>query len=383
MRRFLGVLAFVLLSVPLPALAVPHSLCGLPLGVPCPNTAYQFTDLVVDVSGTPQVFFPEDISASGKLIVGTTAAFPPTPMVLTRNNGNSTFVTLTPNLPPSATFPRPTTINDFGVVGGLFLDADRGFSSRGFVHQQGNFTTVVDVTFGDPNSPTVGLDTRIGGINNFGHLTANYFDPGTFDFRAAVSFDGGLTWTDILGVDDSLNFFVEEITENGTVVGPSSDPLTAFVCKDAGRATETCDEVVVGQDPYKIVLTAAADGGNEVAKSLLAGSYTDPQGFLFDGDVFMPMDFPGAASTIPTGVASDGTVVGVYQLPGSFLFRGFLATPVDVTVVPAPASLLLLGAGIAGALLSLRRRRSDPSPPRHCTTQPACGGRGISPNSAT
>jgi hypothetical protein len=297
-------------------------------------------------------------------VVGVTDGFP-TPVLLGRGNETVTATPLAFGLPGSAVFPRPTTVNDFGAVGGFFLDGARGFSARGFVHARGN-STVVDVTFGDPNSPTVGLDTRIGGINNLGHLVANYNaqdpnDPTRFDFRAAVSFDGGLKWMDIqFDPTDTLNFFVEEITENGTVVGPTSDPFRALFCQDAGTATEECLPVIPA-DPYKIVLLGAADGGDPVAQQLLklTGSYDDPQGFLVDGGVFKPMDFPDAASTIPTGVASDGTVVGVYRLPGELLFRGFIATPTDVTVVPAPASLLPVGMGIVGGLLARRRRRKD------------------------
>ena len=102
--------------------------------------------------------------------------------------------------------------------------------------------------------------------------------------------------------------------------------------------------------------STAAFGIN--ATGQIVGGFTDAtgsHGFLDTGGVFTLIDVPGASLTRTFGINATGQIVGGFtDATGS---HGFLATPV---AVPAPSTLLLLGAGLAfGAAWKRIRRRSE------------------------
>jgi len=65
-----------------------------------------------------------------------------------------------------------------------------------------------------------------------------------------------------------------------------------------------------------------------------------PHGFLYSGGTFTTLDVPGSLLTQAFGINDSGEIVGRF---------------VDGTVVPEPATWLLLGSGILG-LMYFRKR---------------------------
>jgi hypothetical protein len=96
------------------------------------------------------------------------------------------------------------------------------------------------------------------------------------------------------------------------------------------------------------MISGISESGNAIV-----GSYTLPQtgsalhGFMESGNVFQTVDFPGASSTSIMGLSASGNeIVGSYTLSqtGSETF-GFVAS-----VVPEPSTLTLLGLGMLGVI---------------------------------
>ncbi len=207
-----------------------------------------------------------------------------------------------------------TGINDAGVILGTGTGAS-GFPS-GF-----KLTGAELDLFSYPGS----LFTLAQGINNDGEVVGNSL------FQAFVK--RGDVYEELIGPIEDAVFTAEDINDEGTIVGgllSVNGPESGIFFRDG--VAETVDH---------------PDGSTELlainnSGSIAGGVFSDTgerRSFIFDGETFSDVAFPGAEQTIVRGINDRGIIVGSYFL--SEFEHGFIGVP-----VPEPTSLAMFAIGL-------------------------------------
>jgi PEP-CTERM motif len=320
----------------------PHSLALgaaglLALGTGAAHANMVFTDIVDPLNPTfTQALGINDASTivgygSAATFNGFQLTLPPVPAHFTRQNvpgadGGTQVIGISGG---------GTTVG-FSITGGV---------TNGFAQNGGTFTPV--------NAPATAFNQLLG-INKSGTVAAGYSstDPTGATLQKAFTVSGGPLFTTPVFTDINahlpVNFNSQAtgVNDAGTVVG--------FYDYDGAGDFSSFQDVagtVTSFQPFGSASSQAL-GINNLGD--IVGDYVDAggmmHGYLDVGGVFTSFDPTGSAGTTANGINDLRQIVGFFtDANGNTV--GFVAS------APEPATLVVLGSGLAG-LAFVRRRRS-------------------------
>jgi len=276
---------------------------------------------------------------------------------------------------PGAAFTTPNDINDAGQIVGDYA------GGHGFLYSNGKFTTI-DV----PGAQfTIAL-----GINNAGQIVGYYRD-GTTNHGFLYS-SGKFTTIDVPGADLTG---AAGINDAGDIVGWTNH-------QGFHKVGGTFNTIAVPDDASG-VLTCCTSPDDINASGQIVGFYVGPpqpwglHGFLYSGGSYVPIDAPGAVSSIGEsstmardindaghivgdfsdkagshGLAYDGKRFVVIDLPTDLSTDGTLATGINNAgeivgyfynsggqhgfLIPEPQVVVMLGVALAALRLGWHRK---------------------------
>ena len=195
---------------------------------------------------------------------------------------------------------RPQKINDFGDIGGLFVNTSA--ASFGFTRlNNGNFSHPI----ADPNATTNFTEGR--GINNSRVVCGDYTD-------SAGAFEGfflsGRTFTNYV-VPNATTTIARGINNAGDFCGsdiPSSTGVQGGFLNIGGVVTEFTVPTATATLAYQLNATNTSCGYYIGSDGLTHGYYRDP-----DGTIHSPIDPVGSTGTILFGNNDRNLIVGRYS----------------------------------------------------------------------
>jgi len=206
-------------------------------------------------------------------------------------------------------------INNSGSIVGYYTDA--AGKAHGFLFAGGSFSPV--------NYPNAAA-TYAQGINNSGNIVGYYTDAANRTYGFLYS-GGQFSTINFLG---AFGTYAYGINDSGDIVGSYADSVGfSYGFFYSGGVFTT----IVFPSSGSIVYNTWANGIDSLGN--IVGNYTDAQGyhgFLFAGQSFSTLNYPGTTKTAVNGINNLGEILGYYLSGGSD--HGFLAAlEVDLFVI--------------------------------------------------
>ncbi len=221
---------------------------------------------------------------------------------------------------PGGTFSSARQINNHGVIGGRYIDAEGIY--HGFVLQNGMFTKI--------DFPGA-QGTAVWGINDNGDLVGRYLDAQGITDHGFLFSNGVFTTIDPPG---STLTFAQGINSVGQIVGFFTDAkehihgflLSAGVYSTIDFPGSILTDILKVDNVGAIVGYYDDSSGNE-------------HGFLLQNGTFTSFDYPGAFLTDGYGINNGGQIVGGYEATATSNILGFEDSDGTFTTINFPAAV--------------------------------------------
>lgn len=216
-------------------------------------------------------------------------------------------------------------INDFGTIVGT------GFSTDG--NQRFEFTLRGDeaTIFDHPDVDRI-LPM---GINNQGEMVG-------LSSGIPIHLDEAGTLVELLHSEYS-NLIARDVNNRGLIAGSVTDRdghVSGFILEDDGISLFSHSD---GRTAFL--------GINDVGDAV--GTYRS-RGFVFDGEEFHEVMFPGSEFTFVQDINNSGVIVGNYRMPGNLVrTTGFVGFP-----IPEPSSHVLMLSGLLALSVARMKRQN-------------------------
>ena len=199
--------------------------------------------------------------------------------------------------------------------------------------------------------------TAASGNNDLGQIVGTYDNGGPS--HGFFTPNNGATFTTI-DIPGAFQTAASKINNTNWIVGNYDD----LSFNEHGYVTPDLGVTHITIDPPGTTFTDA-NGVNNAGQ--IVGTFnntTGQHGFLTTdlGATYSQIDVPGATRTEAMGINDAGQIVGIY-FDARNAEHGFLATP-ELSTVPEPTTLALVGSGMAPVAFGVLRRRTRVKAPR-------------------
>jgi PEP-CTERM motif len=267
------------------------------------------------------------------------------------NPSTQTYTFLTP---PGAINSIAVGINDSGQIVGTYETSSGNY---GYLYSGGTYSTL-SVPGATQSPGTVFyyasmIGTNAAGINDDGEIVGEWSGPSG---EAGFTYSGGVFTDTSISEGAGVGTILYGVNDSGLISGYTATFVDEHSVKSSFLYNGSTFTPIDYPGSSETIVQGINDSGEAVGFYTLDGQ---TWGFIYNGGTYTSIAYPGSSETMLFGISNNGEIVGSYSCSSGLCPSSdpaFYAVPtqsgysfqtVDAPT-PEPASMLLIGAGLAG-----------------------------------